>query len=465
MNSDQVFAAIEKIAATPGKMDKTNLVRDLLGDELGERVLKAAYDPFVTYGVKKMPMHERECEPRQFDESTWLLLDRLAKRELTGNEAKAALQVELGSLTADSVELLTRILTKDLRAGFTEGTINRAVPGTIVTFECALAHPYKVHKHKLTFPLYAEPKLDGVRVLAFVNLTEPNLWWNGSVRFFSRSGKEYTTFDHLKEPLLSRAYDFWRNTVHDRNSETAGTENDDCAELLQVVFDGEVVSGSFNKTVGDVRRKDEQAVDAKFCVFDFLTQEEWGVLDSKDGCWMAGPYEQRRKRLEQAISGPAAGVTVFRLPTWPCADEESIYKLYDSVRAKGVEGLIVKDPKAFYYRKRHHAFAKIKAEETEDLKVVDAFEGEGKYVGMLGGVIVDREGVAVKVGGGFSDEQRAEFWAAYQRDMKGGVPEGGVGELVGRLIEVKFHEVTPDGSLRHPVFVRFRDTLSPGVKE
>ncbi|WP_240074277.1 hypothetical protein [Cupriavidus taiwanensis] len=41
-------------------------------------------------------------------------------------------------LDPDSAELLWRIISKDLRAGFSESTVNKAIPGLIVTFDCQL---------------------------------------------------------------------------------------------------------------------------------------------------------------------------------------------------------------------------------------------------------------------------------------------------------------------------------------
>jgi ATP-dependent DNA ligase len=110
---------------------------------------------------------------------------------------------------------------------------------------------------------------------------------------------------------------------------------------------------------------------------------------------------------------------------------------------------------------------KMKAEETLDLTVVDAFEGTGKYEGKLGGLTVLHEGLRVNVGSGFSDQQREEFWELYDEDMQrrkecGDRGEDAVDTLLGAVAEVQYHEVTPDGSLRHPRFVRFRGSVSEG---
>jgi ATP-dependent DNA ligase len=69
--------------------------------------------------------------------------------------------------------------------------------------------------------------------------------------------------------------------------------------------------------------------------------------------------------------------------------------------------------------------------------------GTGKNANRLGNFIVDVDGVKVNVGEGITDKQRDEFW---QNKNK----------LIGKIIEVKFQEKTPDGSLRFPRFVRHR---------
>ena len=54
------------------------------------------------------------------------------------------------------------------------------------------------------------------------------------------------------------------------------------------------------------------------------------------------------------------------------------------------------------------------------------------------------KGVKVQVGSGFSDILREKIW---------NTPEA----FLGRTIEVRYQEETPDGSLRFPTFVCFRN--------
>lgn len=56
---------------------------------------------------------------------------------------------------------------------------------------------------------------------------------------------------------------------------------------------------------------------------------------------------------------------------------------------------------------------------------------------------ISNEGKEVRVGSGFSDEQRVTYWN--QKD-----------DVKGCIAEVKYQGVTKDGSLRFPTFLRLR---------
>ena len=97
----------------------------------------------------------------------------------------------------------------------------------------------------------------------------------------------------------------------------------------------------------------------------------------------------------------------------------------------GYEGIVLKDPEA-EYAAGARAWGKVKPIATEDLRVVDCLPN--------GSLVVSRRGVRVTVGIGLPRAIRASAVT-----------------MLGRLIEVRFQEVTANGSLRHPIFVRVRD--------
>lgn len=432
VTSDEIYAAVQRIAATPSKNDKVEQLKAVAASEQGARILDYAYNPFVTFGVGEKSLAEAPViygADGVFNHETFEVLDELAARKLSGNAAIAEIHAEMARLSLGSAWLFKHILLKDLRAGFTDSSINKAKPGLIPTFDCMLAHPFKDFAVKVRYPVFVEPKLDGVRVLTFVT--------NAEVRFFSRSGKEFTTFDHLKAPVKLMLTNWRMNTAP--GDEKVGVGDG-------WVLDAEVVSGAFNKTVGDVRRKDTQATDAKLYIFDMMSIPEFNGPAPKDEV-KAGSYVQRRERLLSAMHYASAlgpQTLLQMLPSFKAGTEEQVYSLYEQMREKGLEGVIVKDPNASYFKKRSAAWLKIKGDISYDLSVVDMVEGTGKYAGMLGALVVEFEGVRVNVGTGLDDAQRQSFWV--EREL-----------VIGRLAEIEAHEVTPDGSLRHPRFKRWRD--------
>jgi ATP-dependent DNA ligase len=115
------------------------------------------------------------------------------------------------------------------------------------------------------------------------------------------------------------------------------------------------------------------------------------------------------------------------------------------------EGVMVKNPDKPYEFTRSDACLKVKEFYTADLRITGAYEGKPgtKYVGMLGGLELasDCGKYSTDCGSLQGDEgQRFELWMMHQR-----------GELVGKIYEVSFQEITADGSLRFPVGIRLRD--------
>ena len=97
---------------------------------------------------------------------------------------------------------------------------------------------------------------------------------------------------------------------------------------------------------------------------------------------------------------------------------------------------------------RHNGILKVKRFYTMDLPIIGYEEGGGRLSGTLGALVLDYKGNEVKVGSGFSDEQRQLYWK--QKD-----------DLIGMLCEVKYKEISTDKrtnaeSLQFPVFVALR---------
>jgi hypothetical protein len=417
-----ILAVINDVAATNSRTEKEEILRRSESDLL-KLVLSYAYDPFKTFGIIPPKCQGSGRMTLNWKSPFWTMLEQLIARKITGNDAAELVNEWLvDNFDEASSELAWRILMKDMRAGFTGNTVNKVWPGLIPSFDVMLAH--KFEEKRVTYPVAIEPKLDGVRVIALVT-TE-------GAQFLSRSGKVFTSVEHIGSYLAAGL----KALIED--SDWRGG----------VMVDGEIVSGTFNKTVSEVRKKDVKAIDAIFNIFDLVP-----LADFNAGREIIVAYKLRRALVEKFVATVKevhSNAPVAVTPRYLCSTVEEIYGYYQSFRDRGLEGAIVKPLDGTYQLKRSYGWLKMKAEESVDVPVIGVFEGTGKNEGKLGGLLVDLDGVTVRVGGGFSDAQRMEFWTAWHEDEA---------LLKGRLIEVEYHEKTPDGSLRHPRFVKFRDDL------
>lgn len=423
--TDQVYDALYHIAQTPGRLDKIGLLKMYLNDSTFKRVVLYAYNPFKTYGIAKFGSYTCKGPFNDFGEAGWRILDGLANR--TQDHESVYRHMEIMSMK--SAILFERICQKDLRSGFTAASVNAAVPGTVPVFKCMLAHPFE--EKRLIQPYYlAQPKIDGNRALAWVSPTLK------TVRFYSRTGRPITSLDHFAPDLLKL-----------------------CDSLNRpVVFDGEAAGIEFNQSSGQIRQQSGTAVGVKYHIFDFMDAEVFTGVASPPCLLRYSELEELFRRAD--IYGNHKFENIQLIENHQVRGLTEIEVHYKRWREQGLEGAIIKDPTAPYELKRSHAWLKMKDLIDVDVPIVDIIEGTGKYVGMMGALVVRLEtGVQCKVGTGFSDEQRREIWDHWHNE---GVPPFGHPALKGQIIEVHAHEWTPDGSLRHPRFIRFRPDKDAG---
>ena len=167
-----------------------------------------------------------------------------------------------------------------------------------------------------------------------------------------------------------------------------------------------------------------------------------GVIHLFDLPAFGGSWRIRRAALEHAFARVAGMPGIALVPVLHDPETDNGYpEDTDTIMRKavkmGYEGVVLKDPEAGYEQGRR-AWAKVKPEATEDLPVVGYLDN--------GSLVVNRRGVKVTVGIGLPRAVRAAKSA-----------------MLGRLVEVRFQQVTEAGSLRHPVYIRVRDDKDPEV--
>jgi DNA ligase 1 len=426
---------IKQLTESDSRLHKEDVLKRALdaGDHVFLNGIRNCYNPYITFGVKQIPATEGITGApnpyEEFDE----LLNRLSARKLTGHAARDAI---LGmSLKFDSDEwnlFLAPILRRDMRAGFSERTINKVCKGTdyvIPTFGCQLAANSE-GRPEMVGTKWLEPKLDGARVLLVVSD-------DNTATCYSRNGKVFDNFPHVEQQVLSNAY-----AIRAYLKTNGG-----------FVLDGEIMGKSFQDLMRQAQRKENvQTQDTVFNVFDILPLE-----DFKRGFWNA----QLRKRLAiltdmQRVFDAMPNVT--RVDSQIVVDlntEEGRAKLHEyatEMVTAGFEGIMIKDMEAPYECKRNTFWMKWKPVITVDLPVIALEEGTGRNQGRLGALVCSGndhgKDITVNVGSGFSDTERDLFW-----NQKS--------DVVGRTVEILCDVITQnqDGSysLRFPRFVRWRD--------
>lgn len=94
---------------------------------------------------------------------------------------------------------------------------------------------------------------------------------------------------------------------------------------------------------------------------------------------------------------------------------------------------------------------KVKDHISVDLRCIGVVEGEGKFQGMVGALVVEWQGADVTVSGGrLTNDERIKFWKLAERDD---LPADGI---IDKIVEVHALGLTPDGQLREPRYQQIR---------
>ncbi len=282
-----------------------------------------------------------------------------------------------------------------------------------------------------------EPKLDGYRVLAFID--------GDNVKLRSRRGLELAaTFPRLAEELKLQAVD-------------------------SMILDGELVAFDANgkpsfsalqeraqlKSAREIAAAD-QGAPVVLCCFDLLF---FAGIDLRDR-----PYQDRRRYLAQCLLPSPLAQLVH-------AAEDGI-GLQAAALASGFEGVIGKRMDSRYETgRRSKSWLKVKPTTSADFVVGGYTQGKGSRAS-LGALLVGywagrKLKYASHVGSGFDDRTLAVVKKQLASLRREDCPFEQTPELNGPTVwvdpktvaEVKFHSWTADGHLRAPVFLRMRDDV------
>ena len=410
------ISAIFDLQAAKGAIAKKQVIENYKDDAEFKKLLYYALHPLLTYKVSEKTLREARPLFEGAYTSFESVCQDLSTRRALDNVTVRNVKGFLSDCDPREAELYTKLLAKKLRLGVTAKTVNKVIPGLIPEWEVQQAYP--IEKYPL-FPgewFALTEKLNGVRAT----------YYRG--RLYARSGEEHKGMDHIE--------DFLRETVG-----------------LDMVFDGELTltdkSGltdneAFRKAAGiinaDIGTCDKTVI--SFTVFDVLPACE---LDSGSS---SAVYSVRRAELDSKFEPIFRDSCVHVLPLmYAGTDQKMIDTLLAEAVANDKEGLMC-NLDVPYKCKRHNGILKVKQFYTMDLPIIGCEEGSGRLANRLGAFVLDFKGNEVRVGSGFTDEERFWFWQRRE-------------SMIGKLCEVKYKEISQDKhtgaeSLQFPVFVALR---------
>ena len=395
---------IEQMRSTSSANDKVEIIKN--SSDFIHKILEYTYNPFKQYYVTGKTCIKNSHLKAENVKNIFEVLNRLNKRVVTGHDAIAL-------VNGYDDKLIYKIIDKDLGIRAGAKVINKAIPGLIPTFSVALAQEYK-EECNWEDNWYASRKLDGVRCLAVTDE-------NGKCTLYSRMGKEFTTLNKVKDAI-----------------EATG--------IINTVFDGEIClvdedgNEDFQGVMKQLRRKDHQIENPAYMMFDMLNVKDFNNQKSEE--ILSDRLHTLRSFLDNNND-----TNILRYTEQAVITDGRHFDMWSQMAADGNwEGFMLRKDVG-YEGKRSKNLVKVKKFHDAEYEVIDfdiddhevVRDGKSETIKMLAQVWIEHKGHRVKVGSGWSQEQRLQYMD---------------GSIVGKIITVQYFEETKNDkggiSLRFP---------------
>jgi len=265
-----------------------------------------------------------------------------------------------------------------------------------------LAASFDKRKDKVVYPVDVQPKLDGVRCLAY--------WDGDSVKLMSRGGKQWECCQHIIDELETVLPKDW-------------------------VLDGELyIHGSTFQEITKLVKTTKllakpESVNVQFHIYDV----------PRAGAGTNHEWEERREHLNDFHGNHGWCKSVKVVRTDCAAHEEEVYKLQSEYLEEGYEGAIVREYDGEYkFGYRSNKLLKVKNFMDKEYLIAGFTTGVGRFDGCIVWVCMTEDGQSFKVVPQGTMEERQETYKNADKH-------------IGDWLKVKFFELTDDGIPRFPV--------------
>lgn len=415
--------SILELQSASGANTKIAILKKYRDNEWFRNFLYYALNPLLSYNLSERTLRnlcgEKMKDVKQmFFKNIFDCCEYLSR--LRGIDDATTRQVAslLCSFPEEEREIYIKLLAKTIRLGVTAKTVNKVITNLIPEWEVQQAFPIDKYPIKDGTEFWLTQKLNGVRATLYRG------------ELIARSGQPYTGLEHILNAVGK-----W-------------------AEASGVVLDGELTlkdkgelsdNEAFRMAAGILNSDAENKTRICYTIFDIIPIQDFESNTPKV------TYENRRAVLDGFSDILNSDCTQVLPVLYHGKEQSKIWQLLEQMVAEDKEGLML-NTNVPYFRTRHKGILKVKQFYSMDLPILRCEEGSGRLAGRLGAFVLDFRGNEVKVGSGFSDEQRITYWQ--KRD-----------EIAGMLCEVKYKEISADKntglqSLQFPVFIRVRDDKS-----
>ena len=420
MGLSEVYMIIRDIQNCSSTKAKQHIIKSNANNETFKKILIYAYND-MQYGVKKTTISQMEFNPDAdyLWNNIWSMFEDLAKSNIN-NDLVLKISNTIGYFANENVrDLLIRVLLKDLKIGMNVKSINKAINGLIPMFDVMKASSYD-DKNSIGFNKKAS-KCGYMMMIKENGIRGEIIKENGHIVVKSRQNKIVEGFDELDKAFQNMPDGY--------------------------LYEGEILKvGEFNTSKEQFKETDKiYSIKGKkrnlmIKLFDLIPLDKFN-----EGEWGVKAIE-RKKMLKEFVDKNNHPLVQFADIIYQGTDISIIQKKLEEVSKDGYkEGLMVMLNDGKYEAKRTKLILKCKLFNTIDLRVIDIKESKEKP-GTMGSAIVMYKGNTVGVSG-WKEEDKIYY---YQNPQ----------ELIGKIIEIKFKEVTVDKngveSLQFPNVVRIR---------
>jgi ATP-dependent DNA ligase len=272
------------------------------------------------------------------------------------------------------------------------------------------------------WPLYVQPKLDGVRCLIQAEQIPTNSAEIYEIKAYSRTDKEWKNIDHILKELKP----FFQ-------------------KYPDVILDGELynhdLKDDFEKIISLVRKTkptDEDRLESA----EMVQFHCYDVLDF-DGDITIADFATRNKFIMNELRDSKGVRTVLSMLVY---DTEEVEVRHEDFLELGYEGSILRQNKP-YECKRSWTLMKVKDFSDAEATIIGYEEGKGKREGHLGKFIMrDDDGIefGCPPGKGYN-----------YRDMRNMLKD--IHGYIGARATFTYFQRTKAGSYRHPLFKAIRN--------